>query len=104
MRRHSEDPGDLVDLELARLKELRLLRGYGNRRVLESLLKHRYLAAVLRTAELAHPRLAHPLRILDRAGVFENAGRSRAVGEELAAVLLRGDGESDGVFRHSDGL
>lgn len=35
--------------------------------------------------------------------MFQNAGRSGAVGKELAAVFLRGDGETDCVFRHCNG-
>lgn len=102
MRRHTENSSDLIDLELARLKELRLFRGYGDGRVFESLFQNGDLAAVLGASELAHPGLPDPLRIFNRAGVFKNAARSRPVGEELATVLLCGDGETDGVLRHCD--
>lgn len=83
MRRDTEYPRYLVDLKLARFKELRLLRGYGYGRVFHTLLKHRDLACVGRAAELTLPRFAHPLRILYRARMLKYARRSRSVGEKL---------------------
>ena len=100
--RHPEDPGDLVDLELARLQELRLLRGDGDGRVLHALLQDGDLVRVAAPGEALVPALAHALRVFDRPGVLQKASGRGTVREELSAVLLGGDGEADGVLRHRD--
>ena len=98
--RHPENSSDFIDLELASLKELRLLRCDGDRRVLHALLQNRNLPGVLTSGEALIPALANAVRIFHRAGVFQEAARCRAVGEELRAVLLGGNGEADGILGH----
>ena len=100
MRRDSENSSYLIDLKLPGFQELRLLRGDGDGRVFQPFFQNGDLAAVGGAAELAHPGLTDPLRVFDRSGVFQDAGRGRPVGEELAAVFFRGDGKADGVLGH----
>ena len=102
MRRHPENPGDLIQLELPRLQKLRLLRRDRDGRVLHPFLQHRHLVGVPASSEGPLPAFPHPTGILDRPRMLQHPGRRRAVGEKLRPVFLAGHGHADGILRHSD--
>ena len=103
MRRHTEDPRDLIDLELPCFQKLRLFRGNGDRRIFHPLFEYGHLICVMAAAEGGLPALPHPGRVLNRAGMFQHTARLRAVGEELRPVFLAGYCHADGVLCHGDG-
>ena len=103
MGRHSENSSDLIDLKFSCFEELRLLRRDADGRVFHAFFQHGDLIGIAAAAEGGLPALPHPLRVFDRAGVFQHTARSGTVGKELCSVLLTGDCHADGVLRHSDG-
>ncbi len=103
MGRHSENSSDLIDLEFSGFEELRLLRRDADGRVFHAFLQNGDLIGVAAAAEGGLPALPDTLGVFDGARVFQDPSRSRAVSEELRAVLLAGDCHADGVLCHSDG-
>ena len=103
MGRDSENSSDLIDLEFAGLKELRLFGADADRRVFHTFFQYGDLIGVAAAAEGGLPALPHTLRVFDRAGVFQHTARSGTVGKEFCAVFLAGNSHADGVLRHSDG-
>jgi len=100
MWRHSENSSDFIDLELARFEELRLFRRDGDRRVLESFLQHGNFVAISTATEGGLPAFPYALRVLNRAGMFENAAWCRTIGKKLSAIFLGGDCQAHSVFCH----
>jgi len=98
VRRHTEDTADLGYLELPSLKELRFVVGHGDGFELHALFQDGHSPAVGGSAVRGIPTLPQNLGILDRVGVGQDTGRPCAVGEELAAILLSGKAQSDGVL------
>jgi len=103
MRRHSENSSNFIDLELACFEELRLFRRDADGRVLHALFQNGDLSAVGAAAKLGLPRIPDALRVFDSTGVLQHTTRCRAVGEELRAIFLGGNGKADCVLRHGDG-
>jgi len=79
-----------------------LFRRDGDRRVLESFLQHGNFVAISTAAEGGLPAFPYALRVLNRAGMFENAAWCRTIGKKLSSVFLCGNGKPYGIFRHRD--
>ena len=102
MRRHPEDPGDLIDLELSRIQKLCLLRVDGDWRILHPFFENGYLPGILAATEGRLPAVPDLLRILQDARMLEDTGWCGTILKELTTVFLTGHRESDAVFRHRD--
>ena len=103
MRRDPENSSDLIYLEFAGLQELGLLWRDPDGRKLHALFQHGDLVRVAAAAEGGLPAFADTLRILNGAGVFEDASGGCTVREKLRAIFLCGDGETNRIFCHCDG-
>ena len=103
MRRDPENSSDLIYLEFAGLQELGLLWRDPDGRKLHALFQHGDLVRVAAAAEGGLPAFADTLRILNGAGVFEDASGCCTVREKLRAIFLCGDGETNRIFCHCDG-
>ncbi|MPN00396.1 hypothetical protein SDC9_147590 [bioreactor metagenome] len=102
MRRNAEDTRNLIDLELTRFQKLRLFRRNPDGCILHALFENRDLVRVRAALICRVPAFLDAQRVFDRAGMFQHACRSRAVGEELRAVLFGSDRQADRVLRHGN--
>ena len=100
---HSENTGNLVDLELSRFQKLRLFWGDANRRIFHALLQNGYLIAVAAAAEGGLPAFPDTAGVFDGSRMLQHAAGCCAVSKELRTILLTGDCHADGVFRHRYG-
>ena len=98
VRRHAVDAADLRYLELPRLQKLGFIVRHGDSGEGHALLEDGHAIGVGGTTVSLHPCLPQRLRVLHRVRVRQYAAGRRAVGKELAAILLRGDPQADGIF------
>ena len=103
MGRHPEYPGDLVQLELPRLQELRLIRRYPDGLVFKPLLQYRDLVGIDAPPEQLVPALPHLIRVLQYPRMLQYPAGRGIIGKELRPVFLRGDPQPHRVLRHGDG-
>ena len=102
MRWHTEDPCNLIDLELPCLQELSLLRTDTDRRVLHALFQNGNLICIAASSEGRLPAFPHLARILNSPRMLQHTGRSRTVRKELAAILFGSDCQPYRILGHSD--
>ena len=103
VRRHTEYPADLLNIELPRRKKLAILRRQADGLIGHALFEHGDLVRVVCTAIHVGPVLTDFLRILQHAGVFKHTGRLRSVAKKRAAVFLDSNRGAQRVLHHGNG-